>query len=105
LQSQPKPRKTKEKVSSDLVNNLTMNELSRKFNNKVLERMKAIATGHGDEVAPSIEAEPTSKAAKPARAKKAAKPKDATEEIVPGTTKKPVAARKPRASAEPKSES
>jgi len=36
-----------------------MNELSRKLNQKVLERMKAIATGHGDEAdATPLQAEP-----------------------------------------------
>ncbi|MBA4399947.1 MAG: trigger factor [Anaerolinea sp.] len=85
LQSQPKPRKTKEKVNPDLVNNMTMNELSRKFNIKVLERMKAIATGHGDD---------------------AAKPAEAETPVEGEATgaKKPAAPRKPRAKAKPKTE-
>jgi len=77
LQSQPKPKKTKERISSDLVNNMTMNELTRKFNNKVLERMKAIATGHGEDAA-TVEVGETAADAKPAKAKKPrakAKPK------------------------------
>ena len=85
LQSQPKPRKAKEKVNPDLVNNMTMNELSRKFNIKVLERMKAIATGHGDD------------AGKPADAETPAEG-EAT------GAKKPAAPRKPRAKAKPKTE-
>ncbi len=85
LQSQPKPRKTKEKVNPDLVNNMTMNELSRKFNIKVLERMKAIATGHGDDAAQPTEAETPAEG-------EAAK------------AKKPAAPRKPRAKAKPKTE-
>ncbi len=83
LQSQPKPKKSKEKISSDLVNNLTMNELSRKFNIKVLERMKAIATGHGDDK-PVVEGGEVEAAAKK-----------------PAKAKKPAASRKPRAKAEP----
>jgi len=79
LQSQPKPKKAKERISSDLVNNMTMNELSRKFNNKVLERMKAIATGLGEDV--------------PAEA-----------ETVPAEAEKPVKAKKPRAKAKAKAE-
>ena len=59
IQAQPQPRKAKERISSDLVNSLTMNELSRKLNQKVLERMKAIATDHGDEAdATPLQAEP-----------------------------------------------
>ncbi|MHB8113829.1 MAG: hypothetical protein ACYDHA_10280, partial [Bellilinea sp.] len=85
LQSQPKPRKTREKVNPDLVNNMTMTELSRKFNIKVLERMKAIATGHGDD------------AGKPADAETPAEG-EAT------GAKKPAAPRKPRAKAKPKTE-
>jgi len=85
LQSQPKPRKTKEKVNPDLVNNMTMNELSRKFNIKVLERMKAIATGHGDDTAKPAEAETPVEG-------------EAT------GAKKPAAPRKPRAKAKPKTE-
>lgn len=85
LQSQPKPRKAKEKVNPDLVNNMTMNELSRKFNIKVLERMKAIATGHGDDAAQPAEAET------PAEGEAA-------------EAKKPAAPRKPRAKAKPKTE-
>ncbi|MHB0989424.1 MAG: trigger factor [Bellilinea sp.] len=85
LQSQPKPRKAKEKVNPDLVNDMTMNELSRKFNIKVLERMKAIATGHGDDAAQSAEAETPAEG-------------EATE------AKKPTAPRKPRAKAKPKTE-
>ena len=85
LQSQPKPRKAKEKVSPDLVNDMTMNELSRKFNIKVLERMKAIATGHGDDAAQPAEGE-TPVEGEAAKAKK------------------PAAPRKPRAKAKPKTE-
>ena len=85
LQSQPKPRKAKEKVNPDLVNNMTMNELSRKFNIKVLERMKAIATGHGDDAAQPAEVET------PAEGEVA-------------KAKKPAAPRKPRAKAKPKTE-
>lgn len=85
LQSQPKPRKAKEKVNPDLVNDMTMNELSRKFNNKVLERMKALATGHGDDAAQPAEAET------PAEGEAAG-------------AKKPAAPRKPRAKAKPKTE-
>ena len=85
LQSQPKQRKTKEKVNPDLVNNMTMTELSRKFNIKVLERMKAIATGHGNDAAPPAEAETPAEG-------EAAK------------AKKPAAPRKPRAKAKPKTE-
>ncbi|MHB0923372.1 MAG: trigger factor [Bellilinea sp.] len=80
LQSQPKPRKAKEKIDQDLINNMTMNELSRKFNVKVLERMKAIATGHGDE------------------------PAEAPAETETATEEKPVKVKKPRAKAKPKTE-
>lgn len=85
LQSQPKPRKAKEKVNPDLVNNMTMNELSRKFNIKVLERMKAIATGHGDDAAQPAEGETPG-------------------EGEAAQAKKPAAPRKPRAKAKPKTE-
>lgn len=105
LQSQPRPKKAKEKISSDVVNNLTMNELSRKFNVKVLERMKAIATGHGGETpAESDETGEAEKTAKPARAKKAAKPKESVAGGEPEKVKKTAAPRKPRASAESKTE-
>lgn len=102
LQSQPRPKKTKEKISSDLVNNMTMNELSRKFNVKVLERMKAIATGHGEDT--PVDSVEEVKPEKPARAKKAAKPKETAEAGEPAKVKKTAAARKPRASVEPKTE-
>ena len=85
LQSQPKPRKAKEKVNPDLVNNMTMNELSRKFNIKVLERMKVIATGHGDDAAQPAEGETPG-------------------EGEAALAKKPAAPRKPRTKAKPKAE-
>jgi trigger factor len=86
LQSQPKPRKAKEKVNSNLVNNLTMNELSRTFNVKVLERMKAIATAQAPEPEKTVEPEPVVAEVEPAKVKKAA------------------TSRKPRVPAEPKTE-
>ena len=85
LQSQPKPRKTKEKVNPDLVNNMTMNELSRKFNIKVLERMKVIATGHGEDATPPADG-------------------DTPCEGEAAQAKKPAAPRKPRTKAKPKAE-
>lgn len=78
LRMQAKPRKAKEKVDQDMVNNMTMSELSRKFNQKVLARMKAIATGRGSE---TVETE--------------------SSEI---PEEKPVKAKKPRAKAKPKTE-
>lgn len=80
LQTQYKPRKAKEKVNQDMVNNMTMNELTRKFNQKVLERMKAIATGRGDEPAGEVG------------------------EGEPAAEEQPVKPRKPRAKAKPKTE-
>lgn len=80
LQTQYKPKKAKEKVNQDMVNNLTMNELTRKYNLKVLERMKAIATGKGDE------------------------PVKETADAAPEAEEQPVKPRKPRAKAKPKTE-
>lgn len=98
LQSQPAPRKSKEKIDQDLINNMTMNELSRKFNVKVLERMKAIATGHGDEPAEV----PTE--AEAGKAPAEGEPAEVSAADQPAAEEKPAKVRKPRAKAKPKAE-
>lgn len=50
LQSMPAPQKRKERISKDMVNSVAASELSKKYNQLILERLKLIATGQADQI-------------------------------------------------------
>lgn len=83
LKAMPAPQKRKERVSQDMINSAAASALSRKYNDRVLERIKQIATGEAEAIASqSAETlihesaaptnEPAAKASEPVKAKKAA---------------------------------
>ena len=48
LRSMPQPKSKKKGVSEQVLNNITMNAMVRTLNQRILDRMKAIATGQAD---------------------------------------------------------
>ncbi len=48
LQSMPQTQKRKERISKDMINSAAASQLSRKYNELILERLKLIATGQAD---------------------------------------------------------
>jgi len=55
IENMPAQKGKKGKVSSEMVNNVAMNAMSRLYNQRTLERLKAIATGTADQVVETTE--------------------------------------------------
>lgn len=101
LQTVPQRKKNKGRFSKSEVNNLTMSVINQKYNQLVLERIKAIATGEADKLAEDSEA-PAEKPVKKTTKKSAAKTnvKKTAPEAEAEKTEKPKAKRSAKKTAD-----
>ena len=87
MSNMPNQKSKKQKVTSDMVNNVAYNAISRLYNQKTLDRMKAMASGESEPVDSSSEEkeEDKEKVAKTTKPKKTTK-KTTSKKTKPKTT-------------------
>jgi len=82
MSNMPNQKSKKQKVTSDMVNNVAYNAISRLYNQKTLDRMKAMASGESEPVDSSSEEKEEDKE----KVAKTTKPKKTTKKTKPKTT-------------------